>query len=104
MDSLELHDLLHVEAADGWLGIGNCAEANEELEKITPAMRSHPDVLAVRYEVYARAKQWKHCIEIADVIAKLAPESPSGRIRRSFALRKLKLTQRAPEKLLPGAH
>jgi len=46
---------MHPNAAVGWLGPGNWQEANEELEKITPAMRSHPDVLEVWWQIYAKA-------------------------------------------------
>jgi hypothetical protein len=42
---LEPPDSLHLEAAEGWLELGNHLEANEELENITPQMRVHPDVL-----------------------------------------------------------
>jgi hypothetical protein len=55
MNSLEPPDLMHPNAAVGWLGPGNWQEANEELEKITPAMRSHPDVLEVWWQIYAKA-------------------------------------------------
>jgi tetratricopeptide (TPR) repeat protein len=103
MDSLEPHDRMHLNAAEGWLGLGNHVEANEDLEKITPAMRSHPDVLEVRYEIYASAKRWDACLDIAEAIVKLAPESSFGWIRRSFALHELKKTKEALEKLLPVA-
>jgi hypothetical protein len=46
---LEHPDALHFQAAGGWLELGNWREANEELENITPALRAHPDVLAVRW-------------------------------------------------------
>jgi hypothetical protein len=38
-------DALHLSAAIGWLELGNHIEANEDLEKITPDFREHPDVL-----------------------------------------------------------
>jgi hypothetical protein len=44
---LEPHDKRHLDAAQGWLGLGNWREANEELEQITPERRAHPDVLAL---------------------------------------------------------
>ena len=44
---LEHPDTLHLEAAQGWLGLGNHLEADKELDNITPALRSHPDVLEV---------------------------------------------------------
>jgi len=36
---LELHDKRHLEAAQGWFELGNCIEATEELEQITPKLR-----------------------------------------------------------------
>jgi hypothetical protein len=50
---LEPPDGFHLLAAHGWLELGNHAEANEELEKIAPELRARPDVLKVRWEIYA---------------------------------------------------
>ena len=65
MKPLENPDLLHLQAAAGWLELGNHIEANEELEKITPKLRAHPDVLEVCWQVYAAAKKMgglrRHC-------------------------------------------
>jgi len=36
MKDLPFPDNKHLEAAEGWLGLGNWLEANEELENITP--------------------------------------------------------------------
>src|ERR1039458_8915528 len=62
MQNLELQDRRYLEAAEGWLGLGNFLEANEELECITPQMRAHPDVLCMRWNVYAQAKKWKMAV------------------------------------------
>jgi hypothetical protein len=43
VQSLTPPDSYHLEAAQGWLELGNHLEANEELEKISPALRIHPD-------------------------------------------------------------
>ncbi len=51
MKPLEPPDNHHLRAALGWIGLGNFQEANEELEKITPQLRAHPDVLTIRYEI-----------------------------------------------------
>jgi predicted Zn-dependent protease len=102
MEFLEPQDVMHLNAAEGWLGLGNHVEANEELEKITPTMRAHPDVLAVRYEIYAKAKHWDACVHIAAAIVKRAPESPFGWIHRSYSLHELKRTKEARENLLPA--
>jgi len=99
---LDRHDLMHLDAAEGWLGLGDHIAANEELEQITATKRSHPDVLGVRWEVYAKAKRWDACVDIAEAMVKLAPENSCGWIHRSFALHELKRTEEAYEKLLPG--
>jgi len=102
MDSLEPHDLMHLNAAEGWLGLGDHLAANEELEHITSTKRSHPLVLGVRCKIYAKAKRWDACVDIAEAMVKLAPENSFGWIHRSFALHELKRTEEAFEKLLPA--
>jgi len=56
---LQPPDSIHLEAALGWLELGNYPESNEELEKITASLRSHPDVLEVRWQIYAKFKKWE---------------------------------------------
>lgn len=102
MNPLGTQDLRLLNAAEGWLGLGNWREANEELEKITPEMRGHPEVLEVRWEIYAAAKRWAECVDLAEALVKLAPRKSFGWIRRSFALHELKRTGEALEKLLPA--
>jgi hypothetical protein len=59
MTELKHPDTLHLQAARGWLELGNHLEANEELEKITASLRAHPAVLEVRWRIYAKAEKWK---------------------------------------------
>jgi tetratricopeptide (TPR) repeat protein len=96
-------DSFHLQAAIGWLELGNPLEANDELEKITPELRAHPDVLEVRLEIYARTKKWDMCLDIAGAIIKLAPDRPEGWIQRSFALHELHRSQEAFDELMPAA-
>ena len=42
---LQPPDLMHLNAAQGWLGLGNPAEAVEELEKISPQNKTKPTPL-----------------------------------------------------------
>lgn len=100
---MEPPDSHHLSAAQGWLELGNHVEANEELEHITPSLRAHPDVLEVRWQIYAHAKKWEACVEIADAIIKLDPNRPESWVHRSFALHELKRTQEAFDQLLPVA-
>jgi len=100
---LEPPDTFHLDAAIGWLGLGNWQEANEELEKITPQLRAHPDVLEVRLEIYAKAGKWEPCVDLGNALVQAVPESPFGWMQRSFALHELKRTQEAADLLKPAA-
>jgi len=60
-------------------------------------------VLVVRWQIYAHAKKWEPCVDIADAIIKLAPKKSFGWIHRAFALHELKRTQEALDALLPAA-
>jgi len=70
-------DQLHLQAAVGWLELGNHAEANEELEKIQASLRAHPLVLRVRWKVYAKAKRWDGAQEISRTLAEMLPDDAS---------------------------
>jgi tetratricopeptide (TPR) repeat protein len=100
---LGIPDSRHLKAAQGWLGLGNHVEANEELEKISPENRAHTDVLEVRWEIYAKVGKWEECVEIAEAVIKLAPNQPQGWIHRSYALHELKRPGAAFDQLLPAA-
>lgn len=98
----DIADQRHLDAADGWLGLGDYLSANEELEKITPELRGHPAVLTRRVEIYAKAKRWDDSAKVADALVKLKPRDVHAWICRSFALHVLKRTQEAYDLLLPG--
>jgi tetratricopeptide (TPR) repeat protein len=100
MKPLEPPDSLHLLAAQGWLELGDHIEANEELENITPQLRAHPDVLKVRWEIYAAAKKWEATLHIAAALIQLDPDDPLGWVHRSYALHELKRTAEARDNLL----
>ena len=62
----------HLEAAHGWLKLGDHVAAFDELEKIEPKLRGHPDVLEVRVDIYAKAGKWDYCVEIGDALVRVA--------------------------------
>jgi len=101
MKPLQHPDIHHLQAAQGWLELGNHLEAEKELDEIAPQLRVHPDVLNVRWEVYAKEKKWEACVDIAAAIIKLDPNRPEAWIHRSFALHELERTQEAFDLLLP---
>ena len=97
---LEPPDSHHLSAAEGWLLLGNHREANDELKQITLQARFHPDVLLVRWEIYARDQHWEFAHTIAHGMVALTPDEPVGWINRSFALHQMKRTQEAWAHLL----
>ena len=101
MQELELHDQRHLEAAEGWLGLGDVVEASEELERITPQMRAHPFVLEVRWQIYAKAKKWDYAVEVARGLTNMLPDHPNCWIHLAFSLHELNRTREAKEVLLP---
>lgn len=100
--NLPLDAQRYVDAAEGWLGLGDHVSANEELEQIPAELRAHPKVLLIRCSIYEKVKRWDACVDLAEAIVTKAPEIPDGWIRRSFALHELKRTQEALDKLLPA--
>jgi tetratricopeptide (TPR) repeat protein len=99
---LTLPDQRHLDAAEGWLGLGDHLAANEELDQISPVLRAYPKVLQVRYEVYAQAGRWEACVDIAAALVTSNPGMSFGWVHRSFALHELKRTEEAHDLLLPA--
>ncbi len=100
MQPLEPPDSLHLQAAQGWLELGNHVEAEVELAKIAPRRQTHPAVLEVRWEVSAKAKKWDLALEIASALVKAVPDHPLGWVHRSFCLHELERTAEARDNLL----
>jgi len=88
MKPLEPPDSHYLSAAAGWLGLGSVAEAGAELEKIAPQFQSHPDVLAVRFDLHAQSKQWGAAAEIAGKLTDLEPRQPGAWISLAYATRR----------------
>jgi len=67
---MNLDDHRHLEAARGWLGLGDWQSANDELEEITPAVRAHPEVLLVRVEIYLKAGKPEMARSVAQTLVR----------------------------------
>lgn len=96
-------DKLHLQAAEGWLELGDLDSAANELEEIAPELREHPHVLVVRMQIYLEAKRWENVVIIANTLVRDLPELREPWIHRSYALHELKRTQEAYDNLLPVA-
>ena len=101
--ALQHPDDLHLRAAQGWLELGNPAEAEAELTRLSAANVQHPDVLELRWHLYAQTQDWPACIEVAEKLIDLDPTRADAWIHRSFALHELKRTQDAFDRLVTVA-
>ena len=99
---LPARDQHHLRAAEGWLELGDWRSANDELENVTPALRAHTDVLAMRWQVYSEPKHWELALVVAEALCDLVPGDANAWIHRSFAPHALKRTVEAEALLLPA--
>jgi predicted Zn-dependent protease len=105
VQELEPSDIHRLNAALGWLGLGNAAEARAELDAIAAADQSHRAVLEVRWQVAAHEKNWREGLAVAERELAAAPEEAAGWLHRAYALRRVaggSLAQ-AWDALLPAA-
>ena len=102
MSKLQPPDTHHLSAAEGWLELGNHAEALSELNLVSPAEQGSVEVLGLRWSISAQLKLWDECVGIAANIIELAPRNVFGWIHRSYALHELKRTSEARDLLLPA--
>jgi len=99
MNPLPWPDNHHLDAAEGWLELGDTAFAAQEIQRIAPELRLHPEVLNVRWQILAKDKDWDNCLVIAGAITRLVPASPVGWIHFSYTLHELGRTQEAWDNL-----
>lgn len=90
MKELPNAERFKLEAAEGWLMLGNAVEANEELEKVSPEFRRHPAALAVRWQVYAHAEWWEAAWIVSRALCEVMPESAEAWICQANTVRKYK--------------
>jgi Flp pilus assembly protein TadD len=105
VQALEPPDTHRLNAALGWLGLDSLADARAELDAISPAQQSHPDVLEARWLLCAQEKSWLDALVVADCELSSMPEEPSGWLHRAYALRRVKggSLNQAWDALLPAA-
>lgn len=89
MQKLEPPDSHYLNAAMGWLALGNLAEAKTELAHIDPELSHHPDVLEARYIVLAHEHDWTAALPVAHALVRNSPERISGWLHFSYALRRV---------------
>jgi Flp pilus assembly protein TadD len=90
----------HLRAAEGWIELGNHAEAKLELEMLPRQTWSHPEVLKVRWAIHAAEKNWAAALDVATALTETQPDELQGWVHRSYCLHELKRTGEARDNLL----
>jgi tetratricopeptide (TPR) repeat protein len=95
--------LHYMRAARGWLELGDVQSALSEL-KFFDEIKSHPDVLILRWDIHAAMGDWDHAYQIAQELIKVIPDDPKSWFNRAEALRHMAAggIQPAYEALLRG--
>jgi predicted Zn-dependent protease len=104
LKALDYPDLLYLEAAKGWVILGDLKEANRELDHITTQMQKHADVLEVRFAIFSKAKKWIVCMELAAAMLDLAPDRPTAWINSAQTLHEMEQTEDAWNALYAVRH
>jgi len=89
MQPLEPPEIHYLSAAQGWVELGNPAEARAELAQIGAGRQFHPDVLEVRWLICAEEQRWDEGLQAARALLQAAPERASGWLHQSYALRRV---------------
>lgn len=80
---------MHLEAARGWLELGDPRTATQELESITGLRRAQPDVLRVRLQIAMEARDWRNALALAQGLIRVTQHDPEIFLWRSEAVRHL---------------
>ena len=86
--TIEPPDSHHLLAAQGWAELGDFKEADAELRRIDEALRAHPQVLGVRYEIYARSKRWDLAAEVAEMLVEAFAHDAGVWVSLAYAVRR----------------
>lgn len=83
MKALEPPDSHYLLAAEGWVDLGNFAEAENELERIAPEFATHPDVLKLKWRICGKTGDLRGALTMARTVCRLAPTHPFARVHQA---------------------
>ena len=81
-------DSHHLKAAEGWVELGNPAEARAELARISERLQNHREVLELRWVIAAAEQDWPAALAVARTAILAHPNSSFGLIHQAYALRR----------------
>ena len=93
-------DSLILEWARECLKAGRSLEAGMKMERISPELRKHPEVLKLRYEIYKTEKRWHAALDAAVDYSQVVPDDIAGWLGQAVCLHEMKLSQQALNMLL----
>ena len=96
-------DSFYLEAAVGWVELGNPREALHELAQLSPKHADDPQVLELKWQIYARLENWDHSLPVAKTFCSVAPSLEQGWLHQAVSLYRLNRTEDAWNLLLPMA-
>jgi len=91
---LELDDAIHLDAAQGFVGLGMYLEANGKLDEIGAYCRHVPEVLAVRVEIFQALEKWEAMAVVARKLAEYHQDEPRWWVLWADATRRARGDQR----------
>lgn len=103
MDALPIEMQRHLDAAIGWVDIGNHGEAWKELEQIGHPHCNHPAVLVIRCGLHQKELNFGLALSIADQAKIVIPGDPFGWIAKAAAFKQLNRVEDAYKALRPAA-
>ena len=83
-------DLFALRAAEGWIELGNPAEALLELSVVTAANEDHPAILETGWSACAASGDWEVAFPWAEKLVRLYPELAAGWMHRAYATRRMR--------------
>jgi Flp pilus assembly protein TadD len=102
MSPLEPPDTHCLNAAIGWLMLGNAVEARAEFDQIRATSRAHPEVLEFEWRLLAQERRWSEAAAVGERLVQANPDDANSWVHRSYALHELRRTREALDQLLPA--
>lgn len=80
-------DVHYMDAAQGWLELGDASSALAELTRVNPSLKNHPDVLLLIWDIRAALGHWNDAFNIGEELMRVIPDDFRSAVNRSIALR-----------------
>lgn len=95
MRDLPYPDHFHLQAAVGWLALGNSGEAGGEFNHLSRAYEKNADYLHVRCRLLIAGKEWTTALDVGRQQIDIAPNQPHGWLHQAYCLHELNRTREA---------